>query len=302
MVKERTVLIMNVVVLDIGGTSIKSGLLVDGKLCDVRERPTDAKKGGLHVVEKAKEIIRGYSMFERIGISTAGQVDSEKGRIRYANENIPGYTGMDIRGILEEAFNVPVAVENDVNAAAIGEANFGAGQDYNDFLCLTYGTGVGGAIVLNKKVYTGSMFSAGEFGGIVVHGSVRNTKEDMFSGCYERYASTTALVRKAMESDKTLNNGRKIFERIGEDNVKIIVDKWIGEIALGLTSLVHIFNPPCIVLGGGIMKQKYILEKLNHLLYDNIMSSFHNVILKQAELGNTAGLWGAGKMAQDMLC
>lgn len=302
MVKERTVLIMNVVVLDIGGTSIKSGLLVDGKLCDVRERPTDAKKGGLHVVEKAREIIRGYSMFERIGISTAGQVDSEKGRIRYANENIPGYTGMDIRGILEESFKVPVAVENDVNAAAIGEANFGAGQDYNDFLCLTYGTGVGGAIVLNKKVYTGSMFSAGEFGGIVVHGSARNVKEDMFSGCYERYASTTALVRKAMEFDKTLNNGRKIFERIGEDNVKIIVDNWIGEIALGLTSLIHIFNPPCIVLGGGIMKQKYILEKLRYLLYDNIMSSFHNVILKQAELGNTAGLWGAGKMAQDMLC
>lgn len=293
---------MNIVVLDIGGTSIKSGFLADGKLCDIRERPTDAKKGGLHVIGKAKEIIGEYSKFERIGISTAGQVDSERGSIRYANENIPGYTGMDIRGILEKSFNVPVVVENDVNAAAIGEASFGAGKDYNDFLCLTYGTGVGGAIILNKKVYTGSMFSAGEFGGIVIHGSSRNVKKDVFSGCYEKYASTTALVKKAMEFDKTLDNGRKIFERIEEDAVRIIVDKWIGEIALGLVSLIHIFNPTCIVLGGGIMKQKYILEKLNDLLYDNIMSSFHNVVLRQAELGNTAGLWGAGKVAQDMLC
>lgn len=293
---------MNVVVLDIGGTSIKSGLLADGKLFDVREEATDAKKGGFYVMEKVKCIIREYSLFDRIGISTAGQVDSERGVIRYANENIPGYTGMDVRGILMEAFQVPVAVENDVNAAAVGEGSFGAGRGFEDFLCLTYGTGVGGAVIVNQRVYSGSAFSAGEFGGIVVHGDKRNAKEDMFSGCYERYASATALVGRAMELDRDLDSGRKIFERIEEGNVKKIVDDWIGEIALGLVTLVHIFNPSCIVLGGGVMNQKYILEKLKILLYDNIMSSFHNVVLKQAELGNMAGLWGAFKAAQDLLC
>lgn len=293
---------MKIAVLDIGGTSIKSGILADGRLIDQREEATEAKKGGTHVMDKARKILGRYSGFDRIGISTAGQVDSEKGIIRYANENIPGYTGMEVRRLMEEAFCVPVAVENDVNAAAIGEGSYGAGREFKDFLCLTYGTGVGGAIIVNKKVYTGSLFSAGEFGGIVVHGSERKPGEDIFSGCYERYASATALVQRAVKIDSSLNNGWKIFERIKEKEVRYIVDGWIGEIALGLTTLIHIFNPPCIILGGGVMKQKYILEKLEDLLYDNIMDSFHNVVLKQAELGNSAGLWGAGKAAGDIVC
>ncbi|MDA3731139.1 ROK family protein [Niameybacter massiliensis] len=287
---------MRIVALDIGGTSIKAGVWKNNQLSEIKEYPTNAKAGGEAVVAKAISILKEYDEFDRIGISTAGQVDSVQGMIRYANENIPGYTGMKVKEILEGTFHVPVAVENDVNAAAIGEAAFGAGQGYDHFLCLTYGTGVGGAIVINKKIYTGAEFSAGEFGSMIVHPEDRKEGE-YFSGCYEKYASTTALVAKAQAYDPTITNGRKLFERLDEDPIKQIVDEWIKEIMYGLVSLIHIFNPPCIVLGGGVFAQTYVVEKLEKMLYTNIMPSFRNVVLRQAELGNTAGLLGAVKLA-----
>ena len=126
---------MKIVALDIGGTSIKSGLWVDDILEDLKERDTQALKGGEHVLQRVIELISEYESFDAIGISTAGQVNSKEGVIRYANENIPGYTGMRIKERLEERFKVPVVVENDVNAAAIGEAHFGGGREFNDFLC-----------------------------------------------------------------------------------------------------------------------------------------------------------------------
>lgn len=291
---------MKIATLDIGGTSIKAGGFQEGKLAQVKEYDTDAKLGGDHVIKKAIEILEGFPEIDRIGISTAGQVDSKAGKIRYANSNIPGYTGMEIKKILEEKFKVPVAVENDVNAAAIGEAVFGAGRDISHFLCLTYGTGVGGAIVIDRQIYTGHRFCAGEFGAMVVHASDRNPKEDMFSGCYERYASTTALVKKALQVDETLKNGRIIFSRLEEEKVKRIVEEWILEIIYGLTTLIHIFNPTCVVLGGGIMGQTYVIKRIQELLYDNIMPSFHEVMIKQAELGNTAGLLGAAQCALEI--
>ena len=123
---------MAAIVLDIGGTAIKSGLYENGTLSEIRETATEAAAGGAHVVNRAKDIIasyRGICAFDRIGISTAGQVNPAEGTIIYANENIPGYTGTRLKDILEQEFQVPVDVENDVNAAAIGEASFGAGKN-----------------------------------------------------------------------------------------------------------------------------------------------------------------------------
>ncbi len=287
---------MAIMVLDIGGTAIKSGLYIDGELTDIRETPTEAQKGKEHVVNRAKEIITDYqqhSAFERIGISTAGQVDPFRGEILYANENIPGYTGTKLKEIMEQQFHVPACVENDVNAAAIGESVFGAGKGYKEFVCLTYGTGVGGAIFTNGKLYTGSSFSAGEFGAIVTHPEARFAGQNIFSGCYEEYASTTALVKNAKRFDSSLSNGRKIFERFDEPDVKALVDRWILEIVYGLTTIIHMLNPECAILGGGIMEQPYVLEQLREKLYPNLISSFRQVKIEKATLGNRAGMLGA---------
>lgn len=288
---------MRIAVADIGGTNIKAGIWENDVITEVAELPTEAKRGGTHVVNQVKKLLHGFGSFDAIGISTAGQVDSKRGVIIYANENIPGYTGTPLKEILEAEFAVPVAVLNDVNAAAIGEAYYGAGKDSNDFLCLTYGTGVGGAIVMNGRVYTGAGFSAGEFGAMVIHPEDRNAAEDMFSGCYERYASTTALVQRAQWKYPGLRNGREIFAHFDEPEVRRLVACWADEVVCGLVTLIHIFNPSTVILGGGIMERPEVLALIREKLYPNIMESFRGVKLVAAELGNRAGMLGASQEA-----
>lgn len=289
---------MRIATMDIGGTCIKSGLWEDGVIAEFRETDTNAAMGGEHVMQTVLEILGRYRDFQAVGVSTAGQVDTDKGEVLYANDNMPGYTGMKIKERVEGTFHVPAAVLNDVNSAALGEAFCGAGKGKQDFLCLTYGTGVGGAIIAGGEVYTGAGYSAGEFGGIITHPEDRDVALDTFSGCYERYASTTALVQLVKSRFPALQNGRDIFANIGNPAVKELIDRWVDEIVYGLISLTHIFNPALIVLGGGIMEQKYVVEEVKKRLKEQIIPSFRNVEVVQASLGNAAGLLGAARQAK----
>jgi len=290
---------LNILALDIGGTAIKVAMVEpNGKILNSNEYPSEGKRGGEHIMKKVCQIISSYDGYDRIGISTAGQVNPNTGTIVFANENIPNYTGMKVGKIISNKFKVPVTVENDVNSAALGEAYYGAGKYYKDFLCLTYGTGIGGSILINGEIYGGSQGVAGEFGHIITHPGGLDCGCGQ-KGCYEQYASTTALVRKCMEEDSSFNNGRIIFEEFhkGNKKIKIIIDNWVDEIVLGLTSLVHVFNPGCLILGGGILNQEYIVKEINNKLHNQIMQSFTNVKVKKAGLGNNAGLLGATYLA-----
>ena len=285
---------MRICAVDIGGTIIKSGIIENGTLSMKIKTPANSHLGGPYLIESAKKIIAGYSNFDCIGISTAGQVDSNQGIIRYANQNILDYTGMKIQEILQEAFNVPVAVENDVNAIAVGEAVYGAGKKVKDknFICLAYGTGIGGAIVINGQVFKGASFSAGEFGHIITHGN----KEE--NGYYEKYASVRTLIENAKTVLPDITNGRQIFANLGNPAVKEIVDNWIDEVLYGLASLIHVFNPSLIILGGGIMEDDHILKTLKDRIGKHIMPSFaSDLVISKASLGNDAGLWGIGYLA-----
>lgn len=290
---------MKIYAVDIGGTSIKSGWVEDGQVAQTEETETPARAGGEAVMAAVASILEAHPGFVRIGVSTAGQVDSRTGTIRFANENIPHYTGMRVKERLEKRFGVPVAVENDVNSAAIGEAHYGAGLGCKNFLCLTYGTGVGGAIFIDGRLYPGSSDSAGEFGHLITHGGGELCGCGG-RGCYERYASASALVRRAMRLDASLNSGRVIFQHMEDHAVRRIVDDWIQEIVIGLVSLVHIFNPERVLLGGGIMSQPYILDSVRRYLYDRVMPSYRNVEIYQAQLHNSAGLLGAAWLAAQL--
>ena len=288
---------MKNLVFDIGGTSIKYGVCQDNRLTDTAEVPTLAHKGGAHILETVISLIQTHSDYDAIGISTAGQVHAKDGYIIYANQNIPGYTGIQFKKNLEELFHVPVAVENDVNAAALGEAVYGAGQNYDQFLMLTYGTGVGGAVINDRKVFHGSSYSASEFGAIITHSDARLSGGDFFDGCYEKYASTTGLLQMIKPYRPELDTGRKIFDALEDDQVVAIIDQWVDEIMLGLATLTHIYNPSCIILGGGIMSQPLILQKIEEKKSRFIMPSFSHVHIAAAALGNTAGMWGANYLA-----
>jgi len=295
---------LKIAVLDIGGTAIKYCLYDDqfrfNKIL-VQEVPTNAQLGGVAVMEKAKEILSRMGSFDIIAISTAGQVNPVSGSIIYATDNIPQYTGTQIKEIMEAEFHVPVIVDNDVNAAALGESAFGAGMEFTDFLCLTYGTGIGGAIIINQKVYYGSSYSAAEMGHIITHANGLACTCGS-KGCYEAYASTTALIRTVKENSGLKLSGREIFGAIKQNSsVESAVIDWIHEVMWGLVSLIHIFNPPCIILGGGIMNEAFILNEIQKSINAYIMKSYQHVEIKQASLGNTAGLQGMIHLAQTQL-
>ncbi len=286
---------MKILTLDVGGTAIKSGICTeDGTFLQTDERESFGKQGGKVLLSKIYETIESYSGYNKIAVSTTAQVNSEEGVIVYSNQNVPDYTNTPIKKLLEQKYSVPVCVENDVNCAALGEAFYGAGKNYNDFICITYGTGVGGAIIIDRKLYKGSKHVAGEVGHFTTHARGLNCGCG-FKGCYEQYSSTTALVRMAKQYDESLVNGRLIFKafHLGDKKVINIVDGWIDEIAIGICSLIHVFNPSAVILGGGILEQSYILDRLNNIVYENIMESFKNVELKKALLGNNAGMLGA---------
>ena len=290
---------MNILAIDIGGTMLKiAEITSEGQIISIYETPSEAKLGGPHVIEKVCSLIENYKGYERIGISTAGQVDSYLGTIIYANDNIPNYTGMEVKKIIEERFKVPVAIENDVNAAALGEAIYGAGQEEKDFLCLTYGTGIGGAIIIERKVYKGADGVAGEFGHLLSHPEGKACGCG-YRGCYEQYASTTALIEEAKKIDVTCTNGKVLFEKLhkGDKVLEKVLDQWLNELVVGLVSLTHIFNPSCFILGGGILEQDSIIEAINQKIYSKIMPSYKQVKIKKASLGNKAGVLGAMYLA-----
>lgn len=279
--------------IDIGGTNIKYGVIDEnGNILETSERPTEAYKGGLSIMDKVKEIVyslKGNYKIEGICVSTAGMVCPKEGKILYAGPTIPNYIGVEIKKILEEEFNIPCMVENDVNSAALGELWLGACQGKKSMACITVGTGIGGAIVLDGKVVHGFTNSAGEIGYMIVDGNE-----------IQKVASTTALVNNVANRkgvDPSNLNGKEIIK--GYENGDVIcieeVIKIADVIAHGISNIVYLFNPEVVVLGGGIMAREDILKPLieKSLKKYLIESVYKNTNIQFAKLKNTAGMIGA---------
>ena len=283
--------------LDIGGTNIKACLFQGGILVCRDETPTPAREGAHRVLARAAELLGSMGAFDALGVSTTGQVDPVSGVIRYANENMPGYTGTKVKAFFEERFSVPTAVINDVYAAALGEGTYGSVKGETDYICLTYGTGIGGGVILNGKPYYGAGSSAGVMlGGLITHTEDRNVQE-AFSGTYERYGATTALVDRAKTIAPELDSGRRIFAELpGNEALLSQVNDWLREVALGICTLVHAYNVPCVVLGGGIMEQPYVFREVKNTAEQFLIPGFRGVRILQAGLGNMAGLYGAASL------
>ncbi len=296
---------MKFIVFDVGGTAIKFGMVDESfEVLFSEEIPTNKYKDTDNMVmaAMAEKLDEYKGQYDAIGISTAGQVDFENGVINDGVGNIPNYNHSDLRGTFEAKYGVPVAVDNDVNCAGLGEAHFGAGRGYNDFLCLTYGTGLGGCIYMNGDVYRGSKYAGGEFGHMATHANGRQCTCGRI-GCYEAYAACRVFTTTVSERMGKPMTGRDIFAPENITNPIIVeeLDKWEDEIALGLRNLCYIFNPNLIVMGGGIMAEDLIIEHVRAKLYAQLEPNYLHVKVEKAQLRNKAGMLGAAWLASERL-
>lgn len=293
---------MKILSVDIGGTAIKSAVFSKGILSDQKEIPSEGAKGADYVLKNLYSLIENYKDFDAIGVCTTGQVNPDTGDIVCENENIPGYGGLKLGTLLHQKYQVPVLIENDVNAAALGEYYYGAGEGIKDFLCLTYGTGIGGAIIIDGQLYRGHDGFSGEVGHIITHPKGKPCNCGNF-GCYEAYASSTAFIDSCKEYDSSLTNGYLVFEAVKKGNKDVIalLNQWIDEIMYGLITLNHIFNPSHILLGGGIMEQEYIINRIRENLSTFSMDGFKDVQVTGTKLRNQAGLYGMAAVVERKL-
>lgn len=280
--------------IDIGGTSIKYGVIgEDGVFLTTGEMPTEAAAyGGPGIMRKAKQIIEEYRkeyVPEGICISTAGMVDFEQGKITYAAPLIPDYTGTEIKKELEEAFGIPCEVENDVNCAGLAEALAGAAKGSRISVCLTVGTGIGGAAVIDGKVFHGFSGSACEIGYMHLPG-----------GEFQDLGASSILVKKVAarkNMDPSSVNGKYVFENAkkGDEECIRAIDEMADILGMGIANICYVFNPEVVVLGGGVMAQKEYLEKRIRAAMDKylVSSVAEKTRLAFAENQNQAGMLGA---------
>ena len=286
---------MHYMCFDIGGTSVKFGVADEnGKLLLKGEAPNEIQAKGVDgFIESLVSVTNTYRQkydLQGIAVSTAGVVDLNKGVILYAPKYFPGYPGTALGERLKKHCGLPCAVENDVNAAALGEYWLGAGQGASSLFCITVGTGIGGCTILDGKVIHGSAFCAGEAG--LQHISSEGTWEEM--------ASTRALIRnvaKAKGLPETELDGKIIFAMAqnGDSDAAAAIEKQMDDLAAGIANICYILNPERIIVGGGIAAQEaYLYPKLDAALRKRLLPFvYERLTLRFAALKNDAGMIGA---------
>ena len=292
--------------IDIGGTAVKLGIVDEtGKVLCKGEQSVNFdgyQTPVLDTVRKAaKEFLTAQAIpvenLSGIGVSATGQIDSRKGIVAGTCGNFPNYIGSPIKAALEQDFGLPVTVANDANCMTLGEVWVGGAQGYTDVIGVTLGTGVGGGILTGGRQLEGARGLGGEMGHYRTHAQHGLLCTCGAVGCWEQYASTTALVRGAHAIDPNLKDGRAIFAaaEAGNPLVLDLIERWTDEIAQGLAGMVHIFNPQLILIGGGVSAQeKFLIEPVAAKVRRSIMPAFaEGLEIRAAQLHNDAGMVGA---------
>ena len=292
--------------IDIGGTNIKFGVTQNDYTLVKRysiptgnDRPIEAIIAD--IVAKVNEIRKEYA-FDLIGIGTPGDIDSEKGVCMRAN-NLP-YHNTPIIAMIEEGTGLPAAIANDATAALYGEIYAGVGKEYPNLIMVTLGTGVGGGIAIDGKPYLGTKGYGGELGHMVIKYDGLPCPCGLV-GCYEQYASVTALIRQAQlaieqHPDSLLaQKAANGFSALDIFNAKeegcpvaaAVIDQYAGDITIGLNSFENIFQPDAFVIGGAISSQEENLLSLVRAKLDKPAKLF------SSPLKNDAGIIGAAVVA-----
>lgn len=309
--------------IDLGGTNIAAGLVDEkGNIVIKDSTPTLRSRTFQEIIKDMGVLVSGimessgWSMDEikGIGIGIPGVCDNSKGTVVFAN-NL-GWVNVPISHELEKYVNKPIYIDNDANVAGLAEYMLGAGRGYNSSITLTIGTGLGSGIILDGRVYPGSHGVGGELGHFIfdINGPQCNCGN---KGCWEQYVSATALSTMA-QGAVGQKGGSLMLELAGGKveriDAKVVVDaarkgdwvaievfdRFIYYLAMGIISIINIFDPEAIIIGGGVSKAgEFLLEPLKKKVEEHI---FYNQLgwadIKLAQLGNDAGIIGAAIIAK----
>lgn len=305
--------------IDLGGTNIVAGVVDENyKIISKASTKTNLPRPEKEIaadmarvsVQAVKEAGLDINQIEWVGIGTPGIANSEKGIIEYSC-NL-GFDNTPMVDYIKEYIDKPVFIENDANAAAYGEYVAGAAKGAKNAVCITLGTGVGGGIIIDGRIYSGSNFAGAEIGHTVIEVDGPECACGR-RGCFEVFSSATGLIRmtkEAMDNDKdTLmhkitaeRNGkvtaRTSFDamRMGDKTAKAVVDKFIKYLAAGITNTINIFQPDILCIGGGVCNEgDPLLLPVRALVKKEVYTrnSPKNTEIVIAKLGNDAGIIGA---------
>lgn len=302
--------------IDLGGTFIKGGIVDDlGNIIVSQKVPTEAEMGAEQVIQNIAALCRalcqsaGLSLTDTVGIGMGipGTVDRQAGCVRYSN-NL-GWENVEMARELKSLTGLDVRMANDANVAALGETVFGSGSEYKTTVMLTLGTGVGGGVVIDGRLYEGNRSAGAEMGhAVIVAGGEKCTCGRR--GCLEAYASATALIRdtrRAMERDReslmwqdAVVDGATAFKYMDSDlSARAVVDGYIEKLACGIVNLANELRPEAVILGGGVCNEgKRLTAPLQQILDREIFGGDHGprVDIITARLGNRAGILGASAL------
>ena len=279
---------MRVLCFDIGGTNVKYGVIENEQFLEKGLFDTNAHLGKEHMNNKlvsiAKEMKEKYGV-EGVGISCAGSVDFERAYITIAPDALPDFSDWDFRKLFKDNVGLDCIADNDVNSFAKAECVNGAGKDYDNFIVITVGTGIGGAIVMNNQLWRGKNYNAGEVGRMLI-GNAR----------WETVASTSALIREANRAGLDVKNGIELFELYDkrEELAIAVVNRFYDLLGIGLSTLVYIYNPEAIIVGGGISKRENFTSRVERYMNSHLPTGFRDTAkVLTASYRNDGGMIGA---------
>ena len=304
--------------IDLGGTNIVAGVVdeeynIIAKASTKTNCPRPEKEIADDMARMAIEAVKNAKLtmdqIEWIGVGTPGIANSETGIIEYSN-NL-GFKNTPMVKYIQETIDKPVFIENDANAAAYGEFVAGAAKGAKNAVCITLGTGVGGGLIIDGRIYSGSNFAGAEIGHTVIEVDGAQCSCGR-KGCFEAYSSATGLIRMTKEAiaehpdcimaqsekEKGKVTARTSFDcmRAGDKYAKAVVDKYIKYLAAGITNTINIFQPDILCIGGGVCNEgDPLLLPMKELVAKEVYTrnSEKNTEIVIAKLGNDAGIIGA---------
>lgn len=316
---------MRVLALDIGGTKIAAAM-VDrwGRVSHRHQCATLAHQGGLAVLERvinlAQEVLAGWQAAGHelpvaVGIGTGGQVDPVSGSILSATDVLPAWAGTPLKSAMQSALNLPVAVDNDVNATGIGEATHGAGRGARNLLVVAVGTGIGGAVIIDGQVVHGHSGLAGHVGHVSIdalHGKRCNCGS---VGCVEMYASGPAIaatwqgqvdpelsaawLAKPIDAVRVPDIAELAYSGgMGSKAARAVLHQSGRYLGYAIASLLHVLNPERVVVGGGVAQVgEALFAGVREAVHERGMIPVKKTLIVPAALGADAALVGAAELA-----